>query len=101
MNVVYTGRVFSVETGRTRFPNGREHHVEIVRHRPCVVLIPVEGDGRVVLVRQYRAPIDRETWELPAGGINDGEMPEAAARRECEEETRRVPDRRRATATRK
>ena len=93
MKTIYSGRVFSVETGRTRFPNGREHDVEIVRHHPCVVLIPVENDGRVVLVRQFRAPIDRATWELPAGGIEDGEKPEAAARRECEEETRRVPGR--------
>ncbi|HMD33384.1 MAG TPA: NUDIX hydrolase [Vicinamibacterales bacterium] len=93
MNTIYSGRVFSVETGRRRFPNGREHEVEIVRHRPCVVLIPVEDDGRVVLVRQYRAPIDRETWELPAGSIDAGEAPEAAARRECEEETGRAPHR--------
>jgi len=93
MKTIYTGRVFSVETGRKRFPNGREHDVEIVRHRPCVVLIPIEDDGRVVLVRQYRAPIDRETWELPAGGIEDGEAADAAARRECEEETGRAPHR--------
>jgi ADP-ribose pyrophosphatase len=93
MKTIYTGRVFSVETGRKRFPNGRDHDVEIVRHRPCVVLVPVERDGRVILVRQFRAPIDRETWELPAGGIERGESPESAARRECEEETRRVPHR--------
>jgi len=93
MNTVYSGRVFSVEIGRKLFPNGQEHDVEIVRHRPCVVLIPVEDDGRVVLVRQYRAPIDRVTWELPAGSIDDGETPDAAARRECEEETRRAPHR--------
>ena len=93
MKIIYSGRVFSVETGRKRFPNGREHEVEIVRHRPCVVLIPVEDDGRVVLVRQFRAPIDRETWELPAGGIDEGEKPDVAARRECEEETRRAPGR--------
>jgi len=57
------------------------------------VLIPIEDDGRVVLVRQYRAPIDRETWELPAGGIEDGEAADAGARRECEEETGRAPHR--------
>jgi len=91
MKTVFSGRVFSVETGRRRFPNGLEHDVEIVRHRPCVVLLPVEADGRIVLVRQYRAPIDRVTWELPAGGINDGEAAEAAAARECEEETGRAP----------
>ncbi|HYM25938.1 MAG TPA: NUDIX hydrolase [Vicinamibacterales bacterium] len=91
MKTVFAGRVFSVEIGRRRFPNGQEHDVEIVRHRPCVVLIPIEADGRIVLVRQYRAPIDRVTWELPAGSVNDGESAEAAAGRECEEETGRAP----------
>ena len=91
MPTVYSGRVFSVEVEKRAFPNGREHQVEIVRHRPSVVLIPIENDGRVVLVRQYRAPIDRMTWEFPAGSLDGGESAEAAARRECEEEIARVP----------
>ncbi len=91
MTTVFKGRVFSVETGTFRFPNGREHDVEIVRHPPCVVLIPVENDGRVVLVGQYRAPIDRQTWEFPAGSVEAGEPTDAAARRECEEEIGRAP----------
>jgi ADP-ribose pyrophosphatase len=91
MPTVYRGRVFSVEVEKRAFPNGREHQVEIVRHRPSVVLIPIEEDGRVVLVRQYRAPIDRMTWELPAGSLDEGESAEAAALRECEEEIARVP----------
>jgi ADP-ribose pyrophosphatase len=62
MNTIYKGRVFSVETGRRRFPNGTEHEVAIVRHAPSVVLIPIDGDGRVIIVRQYRAPLDREIW---------------------------------------
>jgi ADP-ribose pyrophosphatase len=93
MNTVYKGRVFSVETGTRRFPNGQEHEVEIVRHAASVVLIPVEDDGRVVIVKQYRAPLDREIWEFPAGRLNDGESAEAAARRECEEEIGYVPHR--------
>jgi ADP-ribose pyrophosphatase len=93
MAIVYQGRVFSVEVGARRFPNGREHEVAIVRHRPSVVLVPVEDDGRVVLVRQYRAPLDRDTWEFPAGSLDAGEPPEEAAKRECEEEIGRVPDR--------
>ena len=93
MAIVYEGRVFSVETGRRRFPNGQEHEVEIVRHAPSVVLIPVEDDGRVLIVKQYRAPLDRETWEFPAGRLNEGESAEAAARRECEEEIGFVPHR--------
>jgi ADP-ribose pyrophosphatase len=91
MTIVYEGRVFSVEAGRRRFPDGREHEVTIVRHPPSVVLIPVEDDGRVVLVKQYRAALDRELWEFPAGSLDAGESPDEAARRECEEEIGRVP----------
>ncbi|SRR5581483_11272658 len=93
MAIVYEGRVFSVEVGKRRFPNGREHEVAIVRHRPSVVLVPVEEDGRVVLIRQFRAPLDRELWEFPAGSLDEGEPAEAAAARECEEEIGRVPKR--------
>jgi ADP-ribose pyrophosphatase len=91
--VVYKGRVFSVEVGRIDFPNGTSHEVEVVRHPPSVVLIPVQEDGRIVLVRQFRPSIGRELWELPAGSVEEGETPEAAAVRECEEETGLVPDR--------
>ncbi len=93
MAIVFEGRVFSVEVDERAFPNGRKHRVEIVRHAPSVVLIPVEDDGRVVLIRQYRAPLDREIWEFPAGRVDAGESAEDAARRECEEEIGRVPHR--------
>lgn len=93
MPVVFTGRVFSVEVERRRFPNGREHEVAIVRHNPSVVLLPVDTDGRIVLIRQYRASIDRMLWEVPAGRVDDGESPDDAAVRECEEEIGKVPGR--------
>jgi len=91
MSIIYNGRVFSVEVGERRFPNGRTHKVEIVRHAPSVVLIPFDADGRVVIIKQYRAPVDRETWEFPAGRVDPGESAEDAARRECEEEIGLVP----------
>lgn len=91
MPIVYEGRVFSVEVEKRRFPNGRVHEVAIVRHALSVVLLPVEADGRVVLIKQYRASVDRELWELPAGRLDPGESAEDAARRECEEEIGRVP----------
>lgn len=91
METVYKGRVFSVETGRMRFPNGREHEVAIVRHAPSVVLLPIREDGQVILVRQFRASVNRELWELPAGRVEPGESAEAAAARECEEEISLVP----------
>ncbi|HJZ78059.1 MAG TPA: NUDIX hydrolase [Vicinamibacterales bacterium] len=93
MPIVFTGRVFSVEVDRKRFPNGQTHEVAIVRHPPSVVIIPIDHDGRVVLIRQFRAAIDRELWEVPAGSVDEGESPDTAAKRECEEEIGRVPQR--------
>jgi ADP-ribose pyrophosphatase len=91
MPIVFKGRVFAVEVERRRFPNGQEHEVAIVRHNPSVVLVPIQDDGRVILIRQYRASIDRTIWEIPAGRVDDGEDADAAAARECEEEIGLVP----------
>jgi len=78
---------------RRRFPNGREHEVAIVRHPPSVVLVPIADDGRVILIRQYRASVGREMWEVPAGSVDEGETPDQAAARECEEEIGLAPGR--------
>ena len=91
MPIVFKGRVFSVEVDRRRFPNGQEHEVAIVRHSPSVVIIPMRDDGQVILIRQYRASVDRELWEVPAGRVDVGETPEEAVVRECEEEIGLVP----------
>jgi ADP-ribose pyrophosphatase len=93
MPIVFKSRVFSVEVEKRRYPNGREHEVTIVRHQPSVVLIPFADDGRVMLIKQYRAPLDRDMWEFPAGSLDPGESAEDAARRECEEEIGLAPDR--------
>jgi ADP-ribose pyrophosphatase len=91
MPIVFRGRVFSVEVDRRRFPNGQEHEVAIVRHSPSVVISPMRDDGQVILIRQYRASVDRELWEVPAGRVDVGESPEEAVVRECEEEIGLVP----------
>ena len=91
MPIVFKGRVFSVEVDRRRFPNGQEHEVAIVRHNPSVVIIPMRDDGQVILIRQYRASVDKELWEVPAGRVDTGESPEDAVVRECEEEIGLVP----------
>jgi ADP-ribose pyrophosphatase len=51
-----------------------------------VGLLAVHPDGRIVLVRQYRYPVDDLVWEIPAGRLDPGEAPADAARRELEEE---------------
>ena len=64
--IVYQGRVFSVEVDKARLPNGRELDMAIVHHPPSVVLLPMQDDDHVILIRQYRHSIRREIWELPA-----------------------------------
>lgn len=67
--------------------------MEVIRHPRSVVLLPMPDLHHVVLVRQYRYAIDRWIWELPAGSLEPGEDPEAAARRECLEEIGQAPRR--------
>ncbi|MBV9302431.1 MAG: NUDIX hydrolase [Acidobacteriaceae bacterium] len=59
----------------------------IVRHPGSAVMMPVDKKDRVLLVRQFRLPADRELWELPAGRIDPEESALQAAKRELEEET--------------
>ena len=90
---IHTGTVFITTSDRLRLPNGRETTMDVVRHRPSVVLIPMPDAAHVVLVRQYRYCIDSWIWELPAGSVDPGEDIETAARRECHEEIGQVPER--------
>jgi ADP-ribose pyrophosphatase len=59
----------------------------VVRHPGSAVMMPVDANNRVLLVRQYRLPADRYLWELPAGKIDEGENALQAAKRELIEET--------------
>jgi 8-oxo-dGTP pyrophosphatase MutT (NUDIX family) len=89
----FTGRIFSVTVDRVTVPNGRMVSLDLVRHPGSVVLVPIQDDGRVVLIRQYRYALDRWIWELPAGSLGPGEDPAAAAVREFEEEIGLIPGR--------
>ena len=88
---VYEGRIFSVHVETLTLPDGHELKADIVRHPGSVVIIPVTLSGAILLVRQYRPAIGRFAWELPAGSLKPSEDVEAAARRECQEETGLVP----------
>lgn len=88
---VHQGRAFGTLRDRVRLPNGRETTMDVVRHPASVILVPMPDPERVILVRQYRYAVDGWIWELPAGNVEPGEDPEAAARRECAEETGRTP----------
>ncbi|HZU13268.1 MAG TPA: NUDIX hydrolase [Chloroflexota bacterium] len=84
---IYQGSLIDLKRERVRLPNGKETTREVVVHPQVVVMIPVLDDGRLLLIRQYRDAIRKETLEVPAGGIDDGETPEQAVRREMKEET--------------
>ena len=89
---MFSGKVFEIDRDHVRMPNGRAVTVDVVRHARSVVLLPVPEPGQIVLVRQYRYAINRWLWEAPAGSVDEGEEPDAAARRECHEEIGLVPE---------
>ncbi len=68
-------------------PSGRKEKRIIVRHPGSAAALPVDENGRVLLVSQYRMPVGGRLWEIPAGKIDEGENPLQAARRELIEET--------------
>ena len=85
---IYHGRIIRVERWQVALPNGRKADREVVLHNGAAAIVPVDEVGSVTLVRQYRVAIGRFTWEIPAGKLDTpSEDPDAAARRELEEET--------------
>jgi ADP-ribose pyrophosphatase len=89
---MFNGKVFDVYRERVKLPHGATVTVDVVRHPPAVVIMPVPVPGQVVLIRQYRHAVRQWLWEVPAGSVDPGESPDAAARRECHEEIGQVPE---------
>lgn len=84
---VYPGKVVNLFVDRVRLPNGNVTDVEVVRHMGAAAVVPVDSDGRVLLVRQFRHATGGYLLEVPAGKLDPGESPETCALREVEEET--------------
>lgn len=79
---------FTLRSDRLRLPDGAIKDPYYILERPdAAIIFPVTDEGEVILVRQYRPAIEREELGLPAGLVEPGEKPEAAARRELLEET--------------
>lgn len=79
--------IFWVTMDRAVDPGGFEIRRAVVQHAGSAVMMPVDGKGRVLLVRQYRLPARAYLWELSAGRVDPGETPLRAAKRELIEET--------------
>lgn len=85
--IVYPGRAFTIRRDTLRLPDGRESRFDIVEHVGSVIILPLDADGNLLFVRQYRHAAGLDLLELPAGTLDEGEAPEACARREIREET--------------
>jgi ADP-ribose pyrophosphatase len=83
---VYRGKVFDVRRDEVSLPNGRTTSLDIVDHAGAVTILPVDSQGNIWFVRQYRHPAGVEILELPAGVLEDGEDPLTCAQREIQEE---------------
>ncbi|GAA4019429.1 NUDIX hydrolase [Actimicrobium antarcticum] len=85
--LVYDGRFLKVTKDTVSLPDGRHTSREYIRHPGAVVILPLFDDGRILLERQYRYPVDQVMIEYPAGKIDLNEDPLACAKRELQEET--------------
>ena len=83
----YHGVIVNVRLDEARLPDGSTAKREVVEHPGGVTVLPLEPDGTVWCVRQYRYPFSRTLLEVPAGKLEPGEAPELAAARELSEET--------------
>lgn len=90
---IYRGRVLALRIDTLDLGGGNEAHREVVEHADGATILPLDGQGRILLVRQHRQPPERDLLELPAGSLEGHESPEACAERELREETGMRPGR--------
>jgi len=83
---VYDGRVVNLYLDTVRLPNGKTARRELIRHPGAVAIVPVDAEGSVILVRQFRYAAGRVLWEVPAGTLEPDEDPNVCAHRELQEE---------------
>ncbi|MCK9615443.1 MAG: NUDIX hydrolase [Candidatus Omnitrophica bacterium] len=83
----FKGKILNVSVKKIRLPNGYLARFEIVKHPGAVLVVPLLGKNKVIMLRQLRPVINSYIYELPAGTLEKGERPEACARREIVEET--------------
>lgn len=86
-SLVYKGAWISMYTDSMSFANGNAANWDFIHHNGAAAMVAEEEDGHIVMIRQWRPGAESEILELPAGGMNPGEEPMAAAVRELREET--------------
>lgn len=84
---VFEGKVVRLQIDDVELPNGKTSKREIIKHPGAVAVLALTPENKIVLVEQYRKPMERALVEIPAGKLEPGEKPEVTAIRELEEET--------------
>jgi 8-oxo-dGTP pyrophosphatase MutT (NUDIX family) len=83
----YNGKMIALRVDEVSMPGGRSAVREVVEHPGAVAVAAIDDERRVVMIHQYRHPVGRRLWELPAGLLDiSGEDPLATAKRELGEE---------------
>lgn len=85
--LIYEGRAVKLRVDTVQTAGGRQSTREIVEHADCVAIVAVDAGDNVLLVKQFRKPVEKELLEIPAGGIDAGEDAGDAVIREMREET--------------
>lgn len=85
--ILYKGKVFDHQVDEIEYKSGNKGIREIAIHPGGAVVIPVKDDGKIILVKQFRYPLQKTLIEFPAGKLEKGEDPLICATRELEEET--------------
>jgi ADP-ribose pyrophosphatase len=85
-NTLLSTKLFEVEELQLELPNRKNHPYQLVNHPNSVTILPVDAEGRIHWVSQYRVGADKELLELPAGVLEAGETPLECAQREVQEE---------------
>lgn len=85
--LIFKGRVFNITRLHVRLPDKKESYYEMVSHPGAVSIVPVDEQGRILLVRQFRPAAWQDVLELPAGTLEKDEDPLDCAGRELREET--------------
>lgn len=88
---IYRGRAVNLRVETVEKTRGRKTTREIVEHRDCVAVVVLDGEENVLLVRQFRKPVEKVLLEIPAGGIAPGEDAEECVQRELQEEIGYLP----------
>ena len=88
---IFRGRAVNLRIDTIEKKSGQVTTREIVEHQDCIAVVVVDNEDNILMVEQFRTPVNRVLLEIPAGGVKDGEEPEDCVRRELQEEIGYLP----------